>query len=118
MPVMKKYYIFLSILSVILIGFTVLTILYFHDYYEITKEIYKLELDYTFTSLIPFITPEETTPKERPDTSLLQAEADYSLRLGIVFLVIACIILILLAITIIKMFRIKHQQLDKETTNL
>lgn len=77
-----------------------------------------MELDYTFTSLIPFITPEETTPTERPDTSLLQAEADYSLRLGIIFLVIACIILILLAITIIKMFRDKHQQLNKETTNL
>ena len=51
---MKKYYIFLSIISVFLLAFIGLAIFYYHDYYEITKEIYKLEVNHTFTSLIPF----------------------------------------------------------------
>lgn len=114
---MKKYYIFLSVISVILIGFTVLTIFYFHDYYEITKEIYKLEMDHTFTSLFSFVTSEDGVSKERPDTSDLQAQADHSLVLAIVFLIIAIIALALLVFILIKIFKNRNQQASKDITS-
>ena len=111
---MKKYYIFLSISAAILIGFTTLAILYFHDYYEIIREINKLELDFTLTSLFPFISEEgNTTTKERPDTSNLQKNADVSLTLGIVFTVIVCIALVTFIIFLIKILK-KNQTPHKE----
>lgn len=110
---MKKYYIFLSIISVFLLAFIGLAIFYYHDYYEITKEIYKLEVNHTFTSLIPFFNEgESSTPKERPDTSGLQAEANASLTLGIIFTVFACFALTLLVIKIIKFIKIKKCKLN------
>ena len=114
---MKKYYIFLSVISVILIGFTVLTIFYFHDYYEITKEIYKLEMDHTFTSLFSFVTSEDGVSKERPDTSGLQAQADHSLVLAIVFLIITIVALTLLVFILIKIFKNRNQQANKDITS-
>lgn len=114
---MKKYYIFLSVISAILIGFTVLTIFYFHDYYEITKEIYKLEMDHTFTSLFSFVTSEDGALKERPDTSGLQAQADHSLVLALVFLIIAIIALTLLILILIKIFMNRNQQVNKDITS-
>lgn len=93
--------------------FTGLAIFYYHDYYEITKEIYKLEVNHTFTSLIPFFNEgESNTPKERPDTSGLQAEADISLTLGIIFTVFACVALTLLVIKIIEFINIKKSNLN------
>lgn len=112
---MKKYYIFLSIIGAILIGFTVLTIFYYHDYYEITKEIYKLEMGHTFSSLLSFLPSEDNTKKERPDTSGLQKEADFSLTLGIIFTVVACIALALFVIFLYKTLKKKNQGLPKET---
>ena len=100
----KKYYIFLSVSAALLIGFTILSIFYFHDYYEITKEIYKIELDYSFTSLFSSMVD---GLKDRPDTSGLQAEADRSLTLGIIFTVIACIALAFFIVFIIKMIKAK-----------
>ena len=115
---MKKYYIFLSIAGAILIGFTVLAIFYYHDYYTITKEIYKLELNHTFTSLIPFFSTDESDkPKERPDTSGLQKEADVSLTLGIIFTVLACLALVLFTLCLIKMLKKKNQGSLKEATS-
>ena len=113
---MKKYYIFLSIFTILLLVFTGLTIFYYHDYYKITKEIYKLELNHAFTSLIPFGREgDETTAKERPDTSGLQAQADLSLALGIVFNVIACIALALFVVALVKTLKNrKTQQTIKE----
>ena len=113
---MKKYYIFLSLIGVVFIGFTVLSIFYYHDYYEITKEIYKLELDHTFTSLLPFISSDESgTKKERPDTSGLQHEANVSLTLGIIFTVIATIALAAFIVLLLK--TLKNQKLNKEATS-
>ena len=111
---MKKYYIFLSVISVFLLAFIGLAIFYYYDYYEITKEIYKLELNHTFTSLIPFFNEgENTTPKERPDTSGLQAEANVSLTLGIIFTVLACAALTLLVIEVIKIINIKKSRINE-----
>lgn len=111
---MKRYYIFLSIFGVILLVFTGLAIFYYHDYYEITKEIYKLEVNHTFTSLIPFFNEgENTTPKERPDTSGLQAEADISVTLGIIFTVLACVALTLLVIEVIKIINTKKSKTNE-----
>lgn len=112
---MKKYYIFLSVIGAILIGFTVLAIFYYHDYYEITKEIYKLEMGHTFSSLLSFFPSEDNAQKERPDTSDLQKEADASLTLGIIFTVVACIALALFVIFLIKTLKKKNQESPKET---
>lgn len=115
---MKKYYIFLSVISVVLIGFTVLTIFYFHDYIEITKEIYDLEIDHTLAALFVAIIPSgDKTPIERPDTSGLQAQANHSLTLGIIFLVIAISALALLIIILKKILKNRKQQANKDITS-
>ena len=97
----------LSVSVALLIGFTILSIFYFHDYYEITKEIYKIELDYSFTSLFSSMVD---GLKDRPDTSGLQAEADVSLTLGIIFTAIACIALGLFIVFITKMIKAKKSE--------
>ena len=111
---MKRYYIFLLIFSLIIFVCIGLSIFCYLEYYQITKEIYKLELNHTFTSLIPFANENgEITPQERPDTSSLQAEADISLTLGIIFTVLACAALTLLAIEVIKIINIKKSKTNE-----
>ena len=119
---MKKYYIVLSILLVIVITFTVLSIVFFVHYKDITKEIVSQELSYSFTGFIPIFQPKEgeegveITKQERPDTSALKADSDVALTLGIIFTVIASISLIIFVLGIIKMLEDK-KKLSKDTNS-
>ena len=111
---MKRYCIFLSIFSLIIFVCIGLSIFCYHEYYQITKEIYKIELNHTFTSLIPFANENgEITPQERPDTSGLQADANSYLTLGIIFTVFGCIALALLILKTIKAIRIQKTKINK-----
>ena len=114
---MKKQYVVLSILGVLVITFGVLSGVFFDRYVDITKEIVGMDTGYLFTAFIPFIgtnNGEETTtsiqPRERPDTSALRSKADVSLTLGIIFTVIASIMLILLVLWIIKILKVKRKE--------
>ena len=120
---MKKQYVVLSILGVLVITFGVLSGVFFDRYVDITKEIVGMDTGYLFTAFIPFIgtnNGEETTtsiqPRERPDTSALRSKADVSLTLGIIFTVIASIMLILLVLWIIKILKDK-KRIETNTTN-
>ena len=107
---MKKQYIILSIFILLTITFTVLTIVFFHEYKDITKEIVSKELSYDFSSLFPIGTSEEgvsITPKERPDTSTLSAKADNMKLGGIIFLILA---IISLGLTIFYLIRILKER--------
>ena len=105
---MKKHYAILSILIALLITFTVLTIVFFHEYKDITREIVGKELSYDFSSLFPIggISGDgDTTPKERPDTSALAAKADNYKLGGIIFLVLAILVLAGITYFIIRIIR-------------
>ena len=119
---MKKRYIILSILLVVIITFGVLSGVFFVRYKDITEEIVGKEVSYSFTGFIPILQPKENgegyeiVQQERPDTSALKADSNVALGLAITFLVIGCIALIGFVIYLI--FTIKKKKLldIKDTT--
>ena len=112
---MKKRYIFLILFAVLFIGFTVTSIFFFRNYYKITKEIYKVELNYSFTSLSSVLSGDDTVLKQRPNTSAMQAEADASLDWGITFSVFAVLALMSAITYLVKILDSNRMPLTEET---
>ena len=112
---MKKRYIFLILFVVLFIGFTVTAIFFFRDCYKITREIYKVELTHSLTSLSSVFSGDDTGLKERPNISAMQAEADASLNYGIIFSVFAIVSLMSAIMYLVKILDSNRMQLTEET---
>ncbi|MCR5308704.1 MAG: hypothetical protein K6E21_01150 [Bacilli bacterium] len=109
---MKKYYIILSILITLIIACAVFSIFKFIDYKDITEDIVGQEITFAFTSALPGLSGD--TPKERPDTSALQAKADTSLALGISFSVIGGICIIAFVLLLIKTLKLRNNKANEQ----
>ena len=112
---MNKRYIFLILFVVLFIVFTVTSIFLFRDYYKITEEIYKVELNYSFTSLSSVLSGDDTVLKQRPNTSAMQAKADVSLNCGITFSILAVLALMSAIIYLVKILDSNEMPLTEET---
>ena len=112
---MKKRYIFLILFIVLFIGFTVTSIYFFRDCYKINKEIYKVELTYSLTSLSSVFSGDDTGLKQRPNISAMQAEANVSLDWGIAFSLFAILALVSAIIFLVKIIDSNRMQLTEET---
>ena len=112
---MKRHYIFLILFIVLFIGFTITSIFFFRDCYKITKEIYKVQLTHSLTSLSSVFSGDDTGLKQRPNISAMQAEADASLNCGIAFSVVAILSLMSAIIFLVKILDSHRMQLTEET---
>ena len=112
---MKRHYIFLILFVVLFIGFTITSIYFFRDCYKINKEIYKVELTYSLTSLSSVFSGDDTGLKQRPNISAMQAEANVSLDWGIAFSLFAILALVSAIIFLVKIIDSNRMQLTEET---